>query len=446
MAQLSSEEADKLRKQIEEIERLSRLLGKNISTIDLRPIERDADRIRLLFSALNDEFNELTGDISYAATGFKKLVQEITNSNVGVKETSKSLNRLSSIAEKIQSYQKGYSDLTTKDIKKLQEQYKIEKQRLSNAQDILGDKKQLLQAEKQQLEIQKQAALNAARRAQANNDVVSYRDQLAEARRLGSAISKVNKEHKKTTNAINTNNNLLANQDSLLEGLETTLKSTNEELKTQENLLGLGGAAVNGLKGALDKLGMGELSRQLGIDDANEKMKDLSKQVIENKKKEINLQSEIAKANARNLSAEELRAGVGGTILEQKQKELDALQESNARYDGINGKIKVLGEGIKSMGKSLIENLKDPLVIGGFLVKQLIDAFKSIDNGAGRLAKDMNLTYKEALGVRENLSSAARDSFDVAVNTKGMEESLIAINKALGSNAEISKEDLISLN
>ena len=167
---LSPQEAAELRKQLQEIERLSRLLNKNIDTTSLQDIERQAGNIRAIFANLTDEFEDLTGEIGYATAGFKKLVQEITNSNIGVKETTKSFNKLSSIAERIQSYQKGYSDLTSKDIKKLKEQFDVEKQRLFNTQDILKDKKALLEAEKQNLAIQRNVAITAARVAQARND------------------------------------------------------------------------------------------------------------------------------------------------------------------------------------------------------------------------------------------------------------------------------------
>ena len=129
---LSNEDADELRKQLQEIERLSRLLNKNINTTSLQDLETQSANIRAIFAYLTDEFEDLTGEIGYAVTGFKKLVQEITNSNVGIKETTKSFNKLSSIAERIQSYQKGYSDLTSKDLKKLKEQFRIEKQRLTH--------------------------------------------------------------------------------------------------------------------------------------------------------------------------------------------------------------------------------------------------------------------------------------------------------------------------
>ena len=440
---LSPQEAADLRKQLQEIEKLSRLLNKNIDTTSLQDLERQAGNIRAIFSALTDEFEDLTGSIGYAATGFKKLVQEITNSNIGVRETTKALNKLSSIAEKIQSYQKGYSDLTSKDLKKVKEQFDIEKQRLFNTQDILKDKKVLLEAEKQNLTIQRNAAISAARAAQARNDRAGMATAISEARRLENRVSKINSEYQKTEASIATNNNLLAEQDVLLQGLEKSIERTNSELKQQEKLLGLSGAVIGGLKKSLDKLGFGGLAQQLGIDEASDKMKALSREIIENKQKESNLQSDINKANTRNLSAAQIRAGFGGKALKDQQRELDVLKSSNDQYNGMSGKFKILQTGIRSMGKSLITNLKDPLSITLFLVGQMVDALKLSDSSTGDLAKSFNKSYSEASSIRQELNNVANLSMDAAVTTQGLQESMVAVGKALGSNAKLNEQDLV---
>lgn len=442
---LSPQEAAELRKQLQEIERLSRLLNKNIDTTSLQDIERQAGNIRAIFAALTDEFEDLTGEIGYATAGFKKLVQEITNSNIGVKETTKAFNKLSSIAERIQSYQKGYSDLTSKDLKKLKEQFDVEKQRLFNTQDILKDKKALLEAEKQNLAIQRNAAISAARAAQARNDRAGMSMAISQARSLENRIRKINTEYDKTASSINANNALLAEQDILLQGLEQSIGRTNDELKQQEKLLGLSGAVVGGLQKSLEKLGFGGLARQLGIDEAQDKMKSLSRTIIENKQKEKNLQSDINKANTRNLSAAQIRAGFGGRALKDQQKELDNLKASNAQYSGMSGKFKILQTGISSMGKSLLTNLKDPLSITLFLVGQIVDAFKSSDEATGNLAKQFNLTYKQASNVRDELNTIANLSMDNAVTTQGLQESMVAVGAALGSNARLNEKDLVTM-
>ena len=217
---MTAEEANELRKQIIEIERLSRLLGKNINSISFTNLERDADLIKTTFSALKDELEEASGDAGYFATNLKRIVQEITKSNIGVRETTKAYNKLSSIAEKIQSYQRGYSDLTTKEIKKLREQFSVEKTRLENAQDILKDKKDLLEAERQQLSVQlsqiqaaKTLALQRARAAQASGNTIERNIQLGIAQELQTQERAINRdirkntsEYEKTSSALNINN------------------------------------------------------------------------------------------------------------------------------------------------------------------------------------------------------------------------------------------------
>lgn len=130
--------------------------------------------------------------------------------------------------------------------------------------------------------------------------------------------------------------------------------------------------------------------------------------------------------------------GMSG-VLGEVEKDIADIAENEGR---IVGKSEAMQMAFKKMGPIIKEGLTDPLVIGGFLLSQLKDMFITIDNGAGELAKSMNMSYKESLGFREQLSSIAMLSGDAAINTKGLQETTMAINSALGSNAEINEEDL----
>jgi len=72
-----------------------------------------------------------------------------------------------------------------------------------------------------------------------------------------------------------------------------------------------------------------------------------------------------------------------------------------------------------------------------------LDALFSVDTGAGEMAKQMNMTYSEALALRKEFTGMADMSMDVAVNTKGLQESYMAIGQSLGTNAVASEETLI---
>jgi len=96
--------------------------------------------------------------------------------------------------------------------------------------------------------------------------------------------------------------------------------------------------------------------------------------------------------------------------------------------------------GIKSLGPALAKAL-GPLA----LLKELVDAFKLVDGLTGDLAKGMNMSYQDASAMSAELNSSANASGDIFVTTKGMQESLLAINKTLGTNVMLNKEDLATM-
>jgi DNA-binding phage protein len=55
------------------------------------------------------------------------------------------------------------------------------------------------------------------------------------------------------------------------------------------------------------------------------------------------------------------------------------------------------------------------------------------------------MSYQDASAMSSELNSAANASGDIFVTTKGMQESLLAINKTLGTNVMLNKEDLATM-
>ena len=159
--------------------------------------------------------------------------------------------------------------------------------------------------------------------------------------------------------------------------------------------MGLGGNALDGMVSAMDSLGMKGLTEKLGLDEAKKKMEEM---------------------------ADELTNG-GTTAATMGQR------------------FKIMGAGLKSMGSSLGKNLTDP----AFLITQMAEALKIADDGAGDMAKKMNLTYGEALNTRRELGNMAAMSGDVALNTKNLQESYMAVGAALGTNAMLNEKDLTTM-
>ena len=206
-----------------------------------------------------------------------------------------------------------------------------------------------------------------------------------EAKSLGTAKEK-RAFYNKQTDAVKAALAFQRNED---ETLQTINDKINKRIKFEEEVnknLGLGGNIIKGVGGALEKIGMGGLAKQLGLDEAQEKMRQV---------------------------AEEITESDGGLTEMQKKR-------------------KVLSAGFDSMKSSLVKNLTDPLSIGLFIFKQMADALTAVDKLSGELAKNLNISYSEAADLSSELSKAANQSGSMTITAAGLGEALMAANGELG--------------
>lgn len=102
---------------------------------------------------------------------------------------------------------------------------------------------------------------------------------------------------------------------------------------------------------------------------------------------------------------------------------------------------------MKTLTEKVLDNFtglftKANLIQGSIAL--IIDTFKSVDSAIGNLAKGLDMSYNSAANLRMELTDIANFSGDAAVNTKGLQESLIAVSQTLGVNARLSSEDLVT--
>jgi hypothetical protein len=77
----------------------------------------------------------------------------------------------------------------------------------------------------------------------------------------------------------------------------------------------------------------------------------------------------------------------------------------------------------------------------------LVEAFKSfldLDKIIGDTAKQLGVSYNEAAGLSQQFNNIANKSGSIFVTTKGINESFLQINAALGTNANLSEELLLT--
>jgi hypothetical protein len=185
-------------------------------------------------------------------------------------------------------------------------------------------------------------------------------------------------------------NGLLETQEGLYQNIEDTLNQIVQNEQIVENTMGNLGALTEGFSSGLKKAGLGALDTRLSLGDALQKTKDM---VL------------AGEGNVTNLEASKFLAKELGTNL---VKSVDAAS----------------------------------LVAGG--IKLMVDALKSVDSLAGDTAKQFNLSYQEASKLNSQLNDTANLSGEASVNTKGLNESMMAVGKTLGSNAKLNDADLIT--
>lgn len=121
-----------------------------------------------------------------------------------------------------------------------------------------------------------------------------------------------------------------------------------------------------------------------------------------------------------------------------------ALKEMEKTIASGGGKWAAMGTGLKSVGKDIFTHLTDPLTILTSVATTFWDLLTSGDKAIGDLAKGMNMSYENAAKLRNELSTISEKTGDVYVNTQGLQDSLLAVGQALGSNGKLNEKDLVT--
>ena len=215
-------------------------------------------------------------------------------------------------------------------------------------------------------------------------------------------------------------------QQKFIEGLEE-IKNLQTEISSKSGV-----RLFSGLE-AVSKASPGLSNFTTAFEDAAKASKDTAKNNIFNKQ---DLQTSLD-ANGKGLTKEKIKQlGL--------EKELGNLTGSAAAK-----KIKSLGleaksqstllAGAKSLGPSLAKSFGPALII-----TELVQAFIKLDNLAGDTAKSMGISYEEATQLNSEFNAIANASGNIFVTTKGINESFNQINAALGTNANLSEELLVT--
>jgi len=341
----------------------------------------------------------------------------------------------------------------------LREQLDLKSESISLSGALLDDIKELFGIQsKRTTQEQGILSLNKEINRQINNQKIS-----------ASSVNEVQKQIAKNSNLIKKS---IAKQDSLnkklsdtdklrIQNIEGSLNKLDKNEKKLQNILNLSKEEREGRKDEIK-----ELERQIAksnelIDNNLQNLslngkillttklqtKELEKQNIEREKdkeslKKIEDSLGVAGKLSKLISS---IPGLGSSSAKALETVTEKLKQAADEGKSLPNRMQTFKMLVKETGKNLITDLKDPLIVIGFLIKEFAAAFKLVDGLTGDLAKNMNMSYQDASTMSSELNSAANASGDIFVTTKGMQESLLAINKTLGTNVMLNKEDLATM-
>jgi hypothetical protein len=360
--------AQDINAEFQRLQQLATSLRKDFSSFNLRPVAEDASLISELLAKWEDELEAISRSSSDIATSFRNVVQEISKTNIGINGVKKSFNSLTDVARQLSYQQQGINKLTIDQIQKLKQKAEQEKVNLT--------------IQKAVLETQKTQLIASNRSGNLS---------IAQAQQNRREIELINRALRDSNSIINTTSENYKDLLIQLDAAEDKQKRVNEAL-------GLGGNAIKGIETVLNKMGLGGLSKAMGLDEVKLKMQEIAEEI----------------------------------------------EESGEDTTKFSSKFKVLKGGISEVGSQLTKSLKDPLVVIGFLVTQLKDAFLSLDTMIGNTAKNMGISYNTAAKLNSSFVLMAGNSGNVFVTTKGINESFNQINQALGTNGVLSEEILVA--
>lgn len=132
---------------------------------------------------------------------------------------------------------------------------------------------------------------------------------------------------------------------------------------------------------------------------------------------------------------------VNDALVESKDAMIDladGLTNGGSMAATLGQRFKIAGKGATVLGKNLVKGLADPVFLG----EQLVDALLTVDEQAGKVAKNFGITYDQALGITTELTQAANTAYLLNVSSAGLADAFIDINNRYGTFAQISQENL----
>jgi hypothetical protein len=303
-----------------------------------------------------------------------------------------------------------------------------------------------------------------------SRDIVQYFQDIARLTSLSAADAKALQDALK--GVAKSSKDVLGNFEDASKGIKTTAqaqKDLTKSLKTQQNLgieinkqLKAQGFTQEEIRTILSgnteerdyllKLAQNALDIDLGAIDAaveanryqneNIKQSEENLKIAQNYNTALGLAGGLVGGVSEGLKKMGLDFGiVNDALAEAKEKMVEVSEEvtnGGQKTASFGDKFKVMGAGLSSLGSNIAKSLVDPL----FLTEQFVGKLLEADDSAGKIAKNFGISYRQAIGITDELNDAANSSYLLNVTTQGQAEAFTTLNNRYGTFAKISESNL----
>ncbi len=372
----------------------------------------DTKKLNEYVDRLNKQYEDIVDNADYIYRTFQDITAELKNQNVLLKIGKGAFKEFTNIAQDLNSYQKGYNDLTDNKFKKL---------------------KNNLAAEKKELDfvVQRLKASEASRQR--------------EVEALNALDERTPKQKARLQELLKENELLINATEAISSGipiLEKELNLTKQIADTRKDLGGLAQAA-----GKLVSQYGGSLASFLNVGEATEAVEDFNKKLIQDALSTEKVKNDLLENERKKRLAEIGKDEAGNSITqEQAQERLIALekesykikQEAVASTDNLGNKFKSLGVFVKGLGVGLKKSLTDPVTILTFIIDKALQANEQAVN----LGKIIGYGADRSDRLRENFAFIAGVTPNINVNSKSITEAFGELAQSTGYVSQYSADQL----
>jgi hypothetical protein len=435
---LTQEEIDQLKKDLVEIEQLATRLDRvDIDISGFSELEKSAPLIKLTLKQLRDEWETVTSDSSTLSKSFRNIVQEISQQNIGLKDSLKAYRGLISIADQLQSYQRGGRNLNEKDIAYLKERADLEQIQLKESNDLLKIEEKTSETSIKSLS-DKIDGLNKVinQNTKLKKDNTSNLELLEKTEKLK---AKEEKNLKQIRSALEFNNSLIEDKEKLFKNLNLVLNETLRQIKkefakdldksfqsvvkeiqTTDTTVKKTAKTFDFLTSVAQKF----QDHQNDINKLNEKdVKVITEKLASEEKRLQNYivvlkKEEIALNTAK--TAQEFRKKSLSEELTLQEQELKLLTEQDAAYTETSDKVKKLRQELSKVNESQSETLNN-IEINKITQSKITENLDKQNGAYEKMREKLERIKNEQENIRKTLglSGVAADGLEQALNKIG---------------------------